>query len=174
MLFYIIIILILLIYFNRNYNVDNNKSDAKKAYKILLKIRENYKKLIKYCNKKANTLEELKYKNYIDIIEHKIDNVEIQENTNIKNGTSFSINKGEIIYICLRNKNGNLHDMNKIMYVAIHELSHIGCPEKNHTQLFYKINKYLLKKSIECGIYNYEDYRNDEYCGIQLNENILN
>jgi len=68
-----------------------------------------------------------------------------------------------------------LHDINDLLYVAIHEIAHIGCPEIGHTLLFKKINKYLLKEAINYKIYRYDNYgkNNKEYCGIILTNNIL-
>ena len=62
------------------------------------------------------------------------------------------------------------------MYVAIHEIAHIGCPEVGHTELFREINYYLLDKAKEYKIYNLIDYSKNsmEYCGLTLNNNILN
>ena len=55
--------------------------------------------------------------------------------------TSKKINKGEEIVFCLRSIPDNkLHNINELMYVAIHEIAHVGCPEIGHTSLFKKIN----------------------------------
>ena len=68
-----------------------------------------------------------------------------------------------------------LHDINELMYVAIHEVSHIGCPENGHTKLFAKINLFLLQRAVELGLYNYRDYSANpvEYCGMILTTSIL-
>mgnify|MGYP000978029137 FL=1 len=40
--------------------------------------------------------------------------------------TSFSVNKGEELSICLNSrKTGELHDINLLMYVIIHEMAHL-------------------------------------------------
>jgi predicted metal-dependent hydrolase len=61
------------------------------------------------------------------------------------------------------------------MYVAVHEIAHIGCPEIGHTPLFKKINKFLLERAVNKGLYKFENYKktNKEYCGITLTSNIL-
>jgi predicted metal-dependent hydrolase len=100
----------------------------------------------------------------------------IKESSANSEYTSYSINKGEELVFCLRSKETNLlHDINDIMYVAIHEIAHIGCPEIGHTPLFKRINLYLLDEAIKCNIYNYDNYRknNKEYCGIMLSSNII-
>ena len=56
--------------------------------------------------------------------------------------TSYTINKGEKIVFCLRSKVlHNIHDINTISYVCIHELSHVMCSEYGHTPLFKEIFK---------------------------------
>jgi len=91
--------------------------------------------------------------------------------------TSYSINKGEELVFCLRSKSTQqLHDINLLMYVAVHELAHTACPETGHTPLFNKIFKFLLERAIELKLYYYEDYASNpvEYCGMKLYTNILN
>ena len=91
--------------------------------------------------------------------------------------TSYSINKGEELSFCLRSKSTmKLHDINLLMYVAVHELAHTACPETGHTPLFNRIFKFLLERAIEIKLYYYEDYANNpvEYCGMKLYTNILN
>ena len=90
--------------------------------------------------------------------------------------TSYTVNKGQKIVICVRSKLfEDIHDMNTLMYVVIHEMGHIGCPEYGHTPLFKKIFKFLLEQSIVIGIYDPVDYRYNpqQYCGMVINEYIL-
>jgi predicted metal-dependent hydrolase len=90
--------------------------------------------------------------------------------------TSYSINKGEEISFCLRSKKTNLlHDINLIMYVAIHELSHIACPVIGHGSIFKMIFKKLLEEAIILGIYKHVDYSINpiEYCGMMLTSSII-
>ena len=90
--------------------------------------------------------------------------------------TSYSINKGEEISFCLRSKKTKqLHDINLIMYVAIHELSHIACPVIGHGPIFKMIFKKLLEEAIILGIYTQVDYSINpiEYCGMMLTSSII-
>jgi len=90
--------------------------------------------------------------------------------------TSYSINKGEEISFCLRSKKTKqLHDINLIMYVAIHELSHIACPVVGHGPIFKMIFKKLLEEAIILGIYKHVDYSINpiEYCGMMLTSSII-
>ena len=95
---------------------------------------------------------------------------------NIDNhSTSYTLNKGSEVAICISSKNdtknNEIHEINRLMFVVIHELSHIGCESQGHNKEFVDFFIYLLKKSIEYKIYKYENYTTNpvEYCGITIN-----
>jgi len=91
--------------------------------------------------------------------------------------TSYAVNKGEELAFCIRCKpSGELHDMNLLMYVAVHEMAHTACPENGHTPLFNEIFKFMLEEAVKIGLYRYEDYSRYPvvYCGMKLYTNILN
>jgi hypothetical protein len=50
-----------------------------------------------------------------------------------------------------------------------------GNPIEGHGIEFVEKFRFLLKESINLGIYNYEDYskKPKEYCGITINNNVL-
>lgn len=157
----------------RDYLV-NNFSDKQEAVDLLAQIRINVLKLRKYLVKNKKKYNE--YKLYIDLLNRRVDDVIIKEKTENNNFTSYSINKGEEIIFCLRSKKDNsLHDLNLMMYVALHEFAHVACPEVGHTPLFKKIFKFFLEIGIKLNIYEYVKYEHDvkEYCGIYINQNIL-
>ena len=91
--------------------------------------------------------------------------------------TSYSVNKGEKIVLCLRSRDEKeqLEDINTLMFVSLHELSHISCPELNHTNRFWEIFKFFLKEAIAIQIYEYVNYNanNYEYCGISISSTPL-
>lgn len=100
----------------------------------------------------------------------------IYENSTDSLYTSYSVNKGEEIVFCLRCKvTKELHSLNLLMYVAIHELAHTACPEIGHPPLFNKIFKFLLEHAVLLDLYYYENYNKNpvEYCGMKLYTNIL-
>jgi hypothetical protein len=133
-------------------------------------------KTLKKNSENSNDPELLKYKSNIESIYNKIDTVIVKENEGENDLTSYSVNKGEELVFCVRSKiNNQLHDINELMYVAVHEIAHIGCPETGHTRLFAKINLFLLRKALEHGLYVYRNYASSpvEYCGMTLNANIL-
>lgn len=154
---------------NKKYLV-RDVDDKKDAIKTLLTIEEALKSLIEKILSNENIKHHQMYR-YMLNIQDKIDSVEIQESSSDSIHTSYSINKGETLVFCLRSKKtGKIHDLNDLLYVAIHELAHIGCPEVGHTDLFYEINKFLINQAIQYNIYKYIDYNlnSREYCGMEL------
>ena len=88
--------------------------------------------------------------------------------------TSYSVNKGEKVYMCLRQRNEReeLVDENVITFVAIHEMAHIGTVDVGHTPLFWNNFAWLLKKAEDMGIYEYTNFAAHpvEYCGIRITD----
>jgi len=162
---------------NEHYLV-RNLDDKDKAANLLAEMKKRLYKLVIFSCEKNSDSEECKFiKQYANTIKRKFNNIIFRESTEDNKFTSYSVNKGEEIVFCLRSKEDNtLHEVNELMYVAIHEIAHVGCPEIGHTPLFLKINKVLLKYGIECKVYKYKNYSMfpENYCGIKLSTNILN
>lgn len=192
MLIYLIIIIfiIALILLNRLHKyevkyvkseVDGNEylvrdlPDKQEASNLLSEIKMNMMKLTDYVYEYRDT-KYVEYKSYIEQLKRGIDKVVINESGEDSIYTSYSINKGEQIVFCLRSKyTGKLHSLNLLMYVAIHEMSHIACPEYGHTTLFKKIFAFLLTVAMELNIYtkiNFHSYP-EEYCGLIITESIV-
>ena len=96
----------------------------------------------------------------------------ITENIPGSTYVAYSVNKGEELSLCVREKDTEVFmDNNIILFVAIHELSHIMTPETGHTPLFWNNMKYLLEKASAMGIYTPTDYRKnpETYCGMEIN-----
>lgn len=89
---------------------------------------------------------------------------------------AYSVNKGDELSICIRDKDTEKFiDNNIIIFVAIHELAHIMTKETGHTPLFWDNMKYLLEKASVSGIYRAQDYSQDpvNYCGMDINSTPL-
>jgi len=88
--------------------------------------------------------------------------------------TSYSVNKGEKVYMCLRQRNEKeeLVDENVITFVAIHEMAHIGTPEIGHTPAFWNNFGWLLKEAEAMKIYEFTNFAAHpvEYCGIKITD----
>lgn len=179
-----IIILLAIYYFNQRdlvavkSDIDEkeyfvaNLSDKRKAANLISLLK---RKLIEFRNKIQHD-KNPEYKEYIENLVIKFDdNTLVTEGLPKKNMTSYTINKGQEIVFCIRKKNLELHDLNILLYVGIHEISHIGCPEIGHTPLFNKIFRYFLKRAIDFNIYKDDNYELNpkEYCGMTLNSYII-
>jgi len=91
--------------------------------------------------------------------------------------TSYTVNKGEKIVVCLRQRNNNFVEINTLMYVIIHELAHIcDLTSQQHDEKFWNNFEWLLEHAVNIGIYNYVDYSKDQepYCGMNITSNVLN
>jgi predicted metal-dependent hydrolase len=189
LLYVSIILIILYLYLNKSnlkyiesgktgtkYLVQNNKF-KKETAELLEKVIINMYKLKMYLNKNIDKFPN--FNKYIKQLDEKLneERTTIYENKEKSDLTSYSVNKGEEIVFCLKSKKSNKnHKINTIMYVAIHEMAHLGCPEIGHTQLFNKIFKFFLQEAVKLNIYTYTNYSDEpiEYCGMVLTTNILN
>jgi len=160
----------------------NDLPDSQIAANILARIMIIMNTLVnkiiyEYDNyKKSNTEEDDTYIKYIRTIKERLPYVKISESPLNSKFTSYSVNKGEELVFCIRSKTTRkIHPLNELLYVSIHEIAHIGCPEIGHTELFRLINLYLLKKAVCYGLYIYIDYfeTNKDYCGMTLSSTIL-
>ena len=85
--------------------------------------------------------------------------------------TSYSVNKGEKISICVRQPDNTFINDNIIIFVFIHELAHVMTKEVGHTPKFWDNMAYLLEQGEKIGIYIPEDYGENpvDYCGMEIN-----
>jgi hypothetical protein len=88
--------------------------------------------------------------------------------------TSYSVNKGEKVYMCLRQRNESeqLVDENILLFVALHEMSHIGTKSIGHTKEFWNHFAWLLERAESLGVYKYQDFAAHpvEYCGVHITD----
>ena len=118
------------------------------------------------------------HKEYIILLEKNLneDRTQIYENDPNSDLTSFSVNKGEEVAFCLKSKKtGELHQINLLIYVALHEMAHIACPEIGHGELFKNIFNFLTLRAIDIKLYVNDDYAKNpvEYCGMVLSSSIV-
>lgn len=159
---------------DNNYYWVRNLKNHNLSVNTLATIRLNMVKLVSYLSTNIELFPD--NMSYIKDMVQRTKIINITEASKDEKYTSYTINKGEKIVFCLRSKIFNkIEDMNTLMYVVIHEMGHIGCPEFGHTDLFKKIFKFLLQQSIKIGIYKAVDYRiyPQSYCGMIINEYLL-
>ena len=129
----------------------------------LLKLREYLKK--KYYDKK--------------FVKQMIDNFDcsaqrFSESTPDAQYTSYSVNKGEQIFMCLRQRDTQerLVQENIIVFVALHEMSHVGTSSIGHTPEFWNHFAWLLQQAEATGVYEYTNFAAHpvEYCGVHITD----
>ena len=89
--------------------------------------------------------------------------------------TSFSVNKGESVHFCLRqreNSDESLVDENVIMFVAIHEMGHIITPTVGHGPDFWNNFAWLLEQAETMGVYTPQNFSAHPvaYCGMKITD----
>lgn len=198
----IILTILLVIYFYFNYNddtvyvksdIDNNmykilkgknknEEFLKASANILGLINVRIEILIKHLEKEYSSSD---YYYFIKMLKRNYHHSILQEAHIDKRYTTFTVNK-KLMKVCIRtrSKDESLYDINLLIYILLHELSHLinydrnGYPiggDESHGQHFRMIFAFLVKEAIKIGIYKYEDYRvnNTEYCGIMVNSSII-
>lgn len=102
----------------------------------------------------------------------------MMENSVSSPHTSYSENKGEKIVLCLRDK---MHppypfvDDNTVMFVTLHEMSHLMTASNGHTNEFWANFKRLLQDAMKLGIYHQVNYSRNpvDYCGMTITDSPL-
>ena len=159
---------------NSDYLVQNTETKQQSA-NILAKIKQNIMSLNAHLQTHKNG-KYSPYKEQIERLNDKINSTLFSENDPHSSYTSYSVNKGDEIVFCLKSKKTNeYHDMNLMMYVAIHELAHVANKEYGHGESFKMIFAFLASAALEANIYNKIDFKSypTEYCGMDITESII-
>jgi len=181
----VILLIVLLVIHNYRRNInyvvsnfDNNKYlvyDLKYkelAANTLAYVRHNLQKLCDVLEKKYPRDERI-----IRMVS-KFDPEAIVENDPTSKNTSYSINKGEKIVLCLRSKDGQnrIVKKNVIMFVALHEMAHIMTLSVGHTKEFWDNFEFLLREASKIGIYDEIDFNSSPhtYCGVRITDTPTN
>ena len=147
-----------------------NLPDKQEASDNLAKMRDTLVKIVNYMTEKFSSDEN------IQRLKTNFNPDKIVENPSDSKYTSYSINKGQKIVFCIRQRNekNNLVDMNTLTFVAIHELSHLMTKSVGHTNEFWENMQFLLKEVINSplNVYKYQDFHNNpiEYCGTKITD----
>lgn len=180
----ILIIALIILFFIKNHygEVEYVKSSEDDRYYLVRKLPDSQKaaNYLARMNKKLAFLA----RHMIAKFEKSKDAQRLYENYNpdaISEGsastgyTSYSVNKGEKIVLCIRQDNQDFVDENVVLYVAIHELAHIMTKEIGHTETFSRNFKFLLEEAIALGLYKKIDFNKhpQNYCGIKITSSII-
>jgi hypothetical protein len=145
--------------------------DKQAAADLMAKTRLKMKKLKLYVEDKFPDKPQVKQlaKNF-DADAHRLG-----ESTPDDEFTSFSVNKGESVQFCLRQREGSnesLVDENVIMFVAIHEMGHIITPTVGHGPDFWNNFAWLLEQAETLGVYSPQNFAMHPvaYCGMKITD----
>jgi hypothetical protein len=147
---------------------DRNKLEL--AADRLAHVNNNLNKLVNHLSKKYPTKEN------VQRLVNGYNPKKIYETLPTSEFTAYSENKGEKLAFCLdteKNSKGRLIDMNTLMYVALHEVSHIATKSIGHNDEFWNNFKFMITEAKEINIYNPIDYKKEpaRYCGMNISDN---
>jgi len=157
-------------------NVDGNKYCVREREKLqaaadlLANVTDKCKKLVSYMDKHHHAEER------VQRLVVGYNPQRIVETLPTSEYTAYSENKGEKLAFCLnksKENNENLIDESTLMFVAIHELSHVMTKSIGHKSEFWENFKYLLENAKAAGLHNPVDYKKEkrQYCGMNINDN---
>ncbi len=89
--------------------------------------------------------------------------------------TSYSVNKGEAMHLCLRQRkpgDESLVDENVMTFVTLHELGHCMTESIGHGPDFWNNFAWILKEAEANGIYKHQDFTAHPvpYCGVSITD----
>jgi predicted metal-dependent hydrolase len=89
--------------------------------------------------------------------------------------TSYSVNKGEAVHLCLRQRQGqneSLMNENVMTFVALHEMAHMITSTIGHGPDFWNNFGWLLKQAEERKLYTYTNFAAQPvaYCGVKITD----
>ena len=89
--------------------------------------------------------------------------------------TSYSVNKGEEVHFCLRQREAgdeSLVNEDIITFVAIHEMGHMITKTIGHGPDFWNNFAWLLQEAEKIGVYTHRDFRAHpvSYCGMKITD----
>ena len=177
----IIIVSLICIYYIYNYylnfglikvksKIDNNeyivqiKDDSLEAANLIAKIREKLIVLMEHLEKSFGMND-----NRVKLLKKNFRPDRLKEGVDSPGYTSYSINKGEQIILCLRN-NDKLVDINTLFFVVLHEFAHLATESIGHTEEFWDNFRWILEEAMNIGLYIKQEFKikNVEYCGMTI------
>ncbi len=167
------------------FNIRSNYNNSSEVAKMLSELNARILKFLSYLKNKyaINVFHEPQLDGYAnwqtrsDIVERMLKNYNFEEiyetDPATTTDTSYTIQKGEKLYVCLRSKKNHhqIHDPDDIFFVLLHELSHMGNIGWGHGTDFWEVFKFVLWEAKNSNIYYPIDYSKNprEYCGLEIN-----
>lgn len=147
-----------------------DRGRLQEAASLLALIRENSKNVVDGLYKAHPENE------FVQRLKERFNPKVFQETLPTSVHTAYSENKGEKMAFCLNKKPDNdehLIDENTLMFVALHELTHIGTKEVGHTKTYWENFKFVLEHAVKERLYTPIDYKKnpEPYCGMTISDN---
>lgn len=154
----------------REYKV-RDMSDKQYAADLLAKVRIKLTDLTNYLENKYPDKQQVR----MMVSNFRSDPNRFIEATPDAAHTSYSINKGQEIHLCLRQRSGaneSLVDENVMVFVGLHELAHVCTESIGHGPDFWNNFGWLLKEAEAKGVYRYTDFKAQpvSYCGMSITD----
>lgn len=165
-----------------SYPVVSTYADQQEAADLIAGINSFTVEVIKklkttYLTKSPTTPDQIKGFEMASILENRYSPASLMENqpTTAKD-TSYTQNKGEVISLCLREKQSGqnkFHSIDVLKFVMLHELAHIVTPEIDHSDWYWTNFRFLLEFCNIHGLYTSPNYgvHNVPYCGMTIRYN---
>jgi len=173
--FLVIFLILKNIYTNKNITKKISQNDNKEYFVRDLENSQQAAEKLSVINGKIQKLIQsldINERKGIDRLKNKYNPNTLSETEENSKYTSYSLNKGEKIALCIRKKGHSKEfiEDNTIMFVAVHELAHIMTESVGHESEFWDNMAFLLEKANELNIYNPVDYseNNVDYCGMEI------
>lgn len=165
------------------YNVQDRFKNKKEAANLIAKLNKQIMAFLAYLKEKykINTLDDETFPDdkLRGIVKRILRNynpeVIVENDPHLSNDTSYTIAKGRQLYICLRSKLNpdKLHDVSLLMFILLHELSHMGTITYGHNDEFWETFKFVLHEAALSGVYHPVNYNRQamRYCGLNVDYN---
>lgn len=88
--------------------------------------------------------------------------------------TSYSVNKGERVHFCLRQRDGSesIVNENVMVFVALHEMAHMITESIGHEPEFWNNFGWLIREAEQRKLYTHIDFKSHPvmYCGVRITD----
>jgi hypothetical protein len=156
-----------------------NKPDKQEASDAVAQLDQFAKDFIKNMKLRYSSAgrDPLGYELVANLVKRYKGGSSISENTPNNSDTSYTLNKGDYIVLCLREKKApyRLHDIETLKFVFLHELAHVAMTitDSDHSINFWRQFKFLLEEARDQGLYVPIDYKKSPtpYCGTEIKYN---
>lgn len=145
------------------------KANMDRVADLLAHTTNDLKRLVEFANKKYPDRENVKR------LVKGFNPKRINEILPTSEYTAYTENKGEKLAFCVTTtkKSNNLVKPETLLFVGIHELSHVMSESIGHTEEFWTNFKFLLELAKEANIHKPVNYKKEpvKYCGMMITDN---